>query len=312
MKWFEIKVLTSTEAIDLIANVLYDIGVTGVVIEDPNDPIFSESYEGDWDYVDEEIYKFEYDCAVVKGYLTDTDFETKLNDIERALEELKLLEVESGSCEVKVAEVYEEDWANEWKKYFKPFKVTDNIVIKPTWETYDKDDGDIILEIDPGNAFGSGTHETTSMCIKLIEKYGVKGKKVFDIGCGTGILGISAAKLGAEKVVCVDIDDAAVKTSKENVLNNEVDDNVEVLRGNLNSVVNEKADLVVANIIADIIILLSETVGENLKKGGVFISSGIIDGKLEEVLTSLRSNKFEILDILHEGEWCAIAATSNN
>lgn len=312
MKWFEIKVLTSTEAIDLIANILYDIGVTGVVIEDPNDPIFSESYEGDWDYVDEEIYKFEYDCAVVKGYLTDTDFETKLNDIERALEELKLLEVESGSCEVKVAEVYEEDWANEWKKYFKPFKVTDNIVIKPTWETYDKEDGDIILEIDPGNAFGSGTHETTSMCIKLIEKYGVKGKKVFDIGCGTGILGISAAKLGAEKVVCVDIDDAAVNTSKENVLNNNVDDIVDVLKGNLNSVVDEKADLVVANIIADIIILLSETVGENLEKGGIFISSGIIDGKLEEVLTSLRENKFEILDILHEGEWCAIAATANN
>lgn len=311
MKWFEIKVLTSTEAIDLVANILYEMGVTGVVIEDPNDPIFADSYEGDWDYVDEEVYNFEHDCAVVKGYLVDTDLEMKLNDIERALEELKLLEVESGSCEVHVMEVFEEDWANEWKKYFKPFKVTDNIVIKPTWENYDAEEKDIILEIDPGNAFGSGTHETTSMCIKLLEKYGVSGKKVFDIGCGTGILGIAAAKLGAESVVCVDIDDAAVKTSKENVVNNDVSEKVQVLKGNLNNVINEKAELVVANIIADIIILLSETVGDNLKENGLFISSGIIDGKLEDVLSALRDNKFEILDILHEGEWCAIAARAN-
>jgi len=309
MKWFEIKVLTSSEAIDLVANILYDIGVTGVVIEDPNDPIFSESYEGDWDYVDEEVYNFKHECAVVKGYLIDEDLKEKLNDIERALEELKLLEVQSGSCEMEIMEVYEEDWANEWKKYFKPFKVTENIVIKPTWENYEKEENDIILEIDPGNAFGSGTHETTSMCIKLLAKYGVFGKKVFDIGCGTGILGIASAKLGAREVICVDIDDAAVKTSKDNAINNKVENSVKVLKGNLNSVIDEKADIVVANIIADIVILLSETVVENLESRGLFISSGIIDGKLEEVLESLRENKFEILDILHEGEWCAIAAT---
>ena len=216
--------------------------------------------------------------------------------------------IDTGEASVEITQVDDEDWANSWKAYYKPSKIGEKIVVKPTWEEYEKQEGDIVVELDPGMAFGTGTHETTTMCIQALERNVKNDSVVFDIGCGSGILGISAAKLGACKVIGVDLDPVAVKVSKENIELNEVSNAMEARYGNLMDVVTEKADIVVANIIADIIVLLSEGVGQFLVPNGVFISSGIILDKIDMVKNALIKNKFEILEVNTMGEWAAIVS----
>lgn len=194
------------------------------------------------------------------------------------------------------------------EKILQPTKIGQRIVVKPTWEDYKRENGELIIELDPGMAFGTGTHETTSMCIRELEKYVNADSKVFDIGCGSGILAIAAAKLGAKEVLAVDLDEVAVKVSKENVEENNVSDSVEVRHGNLMDVVKDRADVVVANIIADIIKILAKDVHNFMKKDAVFISSGIILDKVDEVKESLIENGFEIIDIKKLGEWSAIVS----
>ena len=177
-----------------------------------------------------------------------------------------------------------------------------------TWENYEAQEGDLIIELDPGMAFGTGTHETTSMCIRELEKYVDSTKRVFDIGCGSGILAIAAAKLGAKEVVAGDLDEVAVKVSKENCELNDVSDKVIVKHGSLFEVVEGKADVIVANIIADIIKILANDVSKFLSEDGVFISSGIIHAKIDEVVESLEKNGFEIAEIVKLGEWSAIVS----
>ncbi len=306
MKYFEIKVYTDSLSIEAVSAMLYELDVEGIVIEDPNDPIFSESYEGDWDYVDKDVYNFETEDAIVKGYFKDIDPEIIKRNIQNQIAKLSDFGLKQGSGKVEISEIVNEDWAHEWKKYFKPFKIG-NIVIKPTWEEYTAYKDDIIIEMDPGSAFGSGTHETTSMCVALIDKYIRDEDLVFDIGCGTGILGITAAKLGASEVKCVDIDELAVIASEQNAILNNVSDKIEVFKGDLTDVLNKKADIVIANIIADVIIKLTDDIHNYLKDEGVFIASGIIDDKLDEVLEAMKSREFNILEVKTAGEWNAIA-----
>jgi ribosomal protein L11 methyltransferase len=187
-------------------------------------------------------------------------------------------------------------------------KIGEKVVIKPTWEEYSVKADEVIVELDPGMAFGTGTHETTIMCVKLIEKYVKKGSIVFDVGCGSGILGITAAKLDAGRVICVDIDEVCCKVSRENAEVNKVEDKLDIRCGNLLEVVADKADVIIANIIADIIISFSEDAMGFLNKGGIFISSGIIRDRVNDVLIKLRKEGFNILEVLEMGEWCAIAA----
>lgn len=307
MKWTEITIKTTTEAVEAVTNILYDMNVGGVSIEDPKDFKFQKKNEYDWDFVEEEIFNSGYDGVIIKTYITEErDVTDDINIIKERINALKGFGIDIGDAIVELSEVDEQDWANEWKNYYKPTKIGEKIVVKPTWEEYEKKEDDLIVELDPGMAFGTGTHETTTMCIQQLEKYVNENSKVFDIGCGSGILAISAAKLGAKDVLAVDLDEVAVKVSKENVSLNNVD--VKVRHGNLMEVVNDKADIVVANIIADIIKILAKDIKNFMKEDAVFISSGIIHKKVDEVKNSLEENDLEIVEIQTLGEWNAIVS----
>ncbi len=310
MNWIEVTIKTTTEAVEAITNILDNERTGGVVIEDPKDFLFQKKNELDWDYVEEEVFnKSGQDGVLIKTYISEErNVMEVIENIKQKVLGLKEFGIDIGEGSVSLGQVREEDWANEWKKYYKPTKVGQKIVVKPTWEEYEEQDGDLIIELDPGMAFGTGTHETTSMCIRELEKYVDETKRVFDIGCGSGILAIAAAKLGAKEVVAGDLDEVAVKVSKENCEENNVSDKVIVKHGSLFEVVEGKADVIVANIIADIIKILAKDVSEFLTEDGVFISSGIILAKIDEVVEALEQNGFEIVEIIKLGEWSAIVS----
>ncbi len=310
MKWIEVTIKTTTEAVEAITNILDDLRTGGVMIEDPKDFFFQKKNELDWDYIEEEVFnKRNSDGVLIKTYISEERNVMELAEtIKQKVSALTGFGIDIGEGSVSLGQVNEEDWANEWKKYYKPTKIGEKLVVKPTWEDYEVQDGDLVIELDPGMAFGTGTHETTTMCIRELEKYVTEDSKVFDIGCGSGILAIAAAKLGAKDVIAVDLDEVAVKVAAENVAHNHVQDSVQVLHGNLIDVVSDKADIVVANIIADIIKILARDVHSCMKEDAVFISSGIIHAKVNEVKESLIENGFEIIEVKTLGEWNAIVA----
>lgn len=308
--WIEVTIKTTTEAVEPITNILYEQGAGGAVTEDPKDFLFQKKNELDWDYVEEEVFKKnEEDDVLIKTYVSEEKNVMEFVEIiKQKVLGLKDFGIDIGEGSVSLDQVNEADWANAWKAYYKPTKVGQRVVVKPTWEDYAMQEGDLIIELDPGMAFGTGTHETTSMCIRELEKYVNKDSKVFDIGCGSGILAIAAAKLGAKEVVAVDLDEVAVKVAKENVLENKVEKSVSVMHGNLTDVIKDKADVIVANIIADIIKILAKDVQNFMKEDAIFISSGIILDKVEEVKESLIENGFEIVEVQKLGEWSAIVS----
>ncbi|GAA0698467.1 50S ribosomal protein L11 methyltransferase [Paraclostridium ghonii] len=309
MKWAEITIKTTTEAVEAITNILYEQNVGGVSIEDPKDFKFQKKHEYDWDFVEEEIFNSGYEGVIIKTYITEErDVSDDIKTIKEKIDGLKEFGIDVGEAVVELSQVDEEDWANEWKNYYKPTKIGEKIVVKPTWEEYEVTDSDLIIELDPGMAFGTGTHETTSMCIRELEKYVREDSKVFDIGCGSGILAIAAAKLGSKNVLAVDLDEVAVKVSKENIELNKVEGSVNALHGNLMEVVTDKADIVVANIIADIIKILAKDIKQFMKDDAVFISSGIIHAKVDEVKEALTQNGLEIVHVESLGEWNAIVS----
>lgn len=309
MKWTEITIKTTTEAVEAVTSILYEAEVGGIVIEDPNDFLFQEKDEKAWDYVDETIFDTGYEGVVIKAYLAEEkNVVAELEMIREKIKRLPEYGLEIGEGSVEISEVDDSDWADSWKKYYKPTKIGDRIVIKPTWEEYSKTEGELVIELDPGMAFGTGTHETTSMCIRALEEYVTPDKTVFDIGCGSGILSIVAAKLGAHRVIGGDFDEVAVKVAKENVALNGVGATVDIRLGNLLEVVEGSADIVVANIIADVIIMLSKDVPKIIKPGGIFISSGIIHEKLDLVKEALMSNGFDIVKVEKLGEWAAVVS----
>lgn len=313
--WYEIKVKTTSEASEAVSNMLYEIGAEGVLIEDPNDPVYTNSKASDWDYIDIEEVKMhlEYDGAVVKCYFDGADvsgalLNEKVDHLKERLSQIESFGLDGGPLTVEIKELENTDWNSEWKKHYKPFEVGNKLVIKPSWEEYNEKNDRFIIEIDPGGAFGSGTHETTSMCMEMLEENVTADVDVFDIGCGSGILGIAAAKLGAKSVVAVDLDEAAVMTTKENAQRNGVNTRFEVHHGDLMEVVTGKADIIVANIIADIIVLLSKDLRDFMKPEGLFIASGIIDDKIDFVVEGLEASGFEVVEVRRRGEWAAILA----
>jgi len=309
MKWVEVQIKTTTEAEELVTNIMYDLGVTGLAIEDPNDILAFQQSEEDWDFIDPELVKQDYEGVIIKAYFPEDDnLDKKIELVRENIEVIPQNERGKKLGEVTVTEVYEEDWAEAWKKYYKPVRIGERIVIKPTWEEYEKNEDELIIELDPGMAFGTGTHETTMMCIEALESYVKDGHKLFDIGCGSGILSIVAAKLGAKKVIGVDIDSTCVKVSQENIRMNEVEDLIEIRQGNLLDVVHEKAHIIVANIIAEVIIEMTDYVPDYLYDGGIFIASGIILEKVDRVRKKLEDKGFKILEIKYLGQWALIAS----
>ncbi len=306
MEWHSLVIETKEEAIEAIADMLYSLEVKGIEIID-NKLSDSEKEKLIVDYIDDRIIPS--DVVKIICYFSDQeDIDEKIESIKKGLENIAQF-IDIGECSITLGTTSEEDWANNWKKYYKPFKVGSSIVVKPTWEEYQKENSEeIIIEIDPGMAFGCGTHETTSMCIEHIEKNIEKDDTVLDIGCGSGILSIVAAKLGAKKVTGIDLDKAAVKVSKENVELNRLEDTVSIYHGDLIGQENEKVDIAVANIMADVILILMEDIEKVLKKGGLFIASGIIRDRYPEIEKKLLEKGFSVLDKTDMSEWVAVTA----
>ena len=306
--WIEVRVITKSEALEPISGIFYGLDCKGIAIEDPNDILGREQGPLTWDFADINVLEHKGTVAVVKAYFSEEDnIEEILLYINEKINELREIGIDVGEGKVENEKMFEEDWANNWKKYYKPTKVGDKIVVKPIWEEYEIKDNELLVELDPGMAFGTGTHETTRMCIQALERYVKEDSTVFDVGCGSGILAISAAKLGSKLAVGVDLDPVAVESAKENVGFNNLD-NIEILYGNLVEVIDGKADIVVANIIAEIICILTEDVKRVIKDGGYFITSGIIHDRVEMVTNKLEETGFEVLEINKDGEWNCIVA----
>lgn len=315
MKWMKVSLNTTTEAVDLISNLFDELGLEGIQIED-NVPLSEEDKAAMYIDILPELPEDD-GTAVVSSYVDPgRDMEQLVGDIKAGLEELAVF-VNIGEGTVKVEETDDEDWINNWKEFFKPFRVAEDIVIKPTWEVLeDKKENDIVIEIDPGTAFGTGAHETTRLCIEGLRKYITNETNLLDVGCGSGILSIIALKLGAKSAVGTDIDPAALIATKENVEVNRISkEQFTAYAGNIISdeklqetVGMECYDIVVANILADVIIPLSGEIGKHMKPGALFITSGIIDMKKEEVKEALLSNGFTIVEVNEMGDWVSFVA----
>lgn len=306
--WIEVRVITKSEALEPISGIFYSLDCKGVAIEDPNDILGREQGPLTWDFADINVLEHKGKVAVVKAYFAEEDnIEEVLSYVNDRINELKEMGLDLGEAKVEHEKMHEEDWANTWKQYYKPSKVGDKIVVKPIWEEYEAKDGELVVNLDPGMAFGTGTHETTRMCIQALERYVEEDSTVFDVGCGSGILAIAAAKLGSKLAVGVDLDPVAVESSIENVEYNNLD-NIEILHGNLVEVIDGKADIVVANILAEIICILTDDVKRVLKEGGVFITSGIIHDRVDMVCEKLEATGFEVIEKNRDGEWNCIVA----
>lgn len=328
MKWNKLSLETTSEAVDLVSNLLEELGINGIEIEDK---VQLTEEEKNRMFIDILAELPEDDGVAYVNFYLDVDVDTKemIDKVQEGLEELRLF-VNVGSGTIIESQTEDKDWINNWKEFFKPFRVDDTIIIKPTWEELtDKQEGDLVIEIDPGTAFGTGAHETTKLCILNLKKYLKPGDELLDIGCGSGILSIVGNKLGAKCEVAIDIDVNASNISVENAEVNHIkvirksreekalrdEGLLEIYDGNVmgDTALCENIgfgcyDIVVANILADIIIPLSGMVADFMKPGAIFISSGIIDMKADEVKEAILKNGFEIVEITTMKDWTSFVA----
>lgn len=313
MKWKKFTLTTTTEAVDLVSSMFDDIGIEGIEIED-NIPLTDKETKGMFIDILPELPPDE-GVAKVSFYLDDgADVEEMLLKVENGLDELSLF-TDLGARTITASQTEDKDWINNWKQYFKPFTV-DDILIKPTWETIPEEHRDkLLVQIDPGTAFGTGMHETTQLCIRQLKKYVNSDTMVLDVGTGSGILGITALKLGAKEVWGTDLDENAITAVGENLEANGIStDKFHVLQGNIidDRQVKDwagygKFDVAVANILADVIIKLVDQVPAHLKQGGIFITSGIINMKEDAVKAAFAGcDQLEIVEITRQGEWVSV------
>ncbi len=310
MKWSEISIHTTNEAIEPISYILHESGASGVVIEDPfeltkeREDQFGEIYQLNPDDYPEE-------GVMVKAYLPVNSFlgET-VEAIKESINNLIIYDIDLGKNKVTISEVHEEEWATAWKKYYNPVKISEKFTIVPTWEIYEPVSSDeLIIELDPGMAFGTGTHPTTVLCIQALERIVRPGDRVIDVGTGSGVLSIAAAMLGAEDVRAYDLDEVAVTSAKLNIKLNKVSKTVSISQNNLLDGVEENsADVIVANILAEVILRFTDDVARIVKPGGVFIASGIIQPKKDQVKEALIASGFEITETNLMEDWVALIA----
>lgn len=305
MEWAEVGFRTTHEAVDAVSSLFEEAGASGTVIEDPaliNDYIHS----GLWDYTDIPEQK-DTSVVTVKAYFAaDESIEEKLASIRAGLDEIAARGVDTKPAEFSVTRVQDEDWANSWKAYFHTDKVGERVVIQPSWEEYEPKEGEVVLRLDPGAAFGTGTHPTTAMCLRALEKLITPGMTVFDVGTGSGVLAIAAAKLGAKEVRAVDYDATAVRVARENIEANGVSDVVSTAESDLFSALPGRAGLVTANLIADLVIRLLPDLGAHLETGGALLASGIIESRAQEVREAAETAGFFVAEDHEEKEWHAM------
>lgn len=322
MNWTEVSIYTTTNGIEIINGALMKLGIDDAVIEDSS--VFEDFLHNEtlnWDYYDEELAKMQNCESCIKVYLADNNQGNLLfQEVAKFIENLKKEnknDMDLGRLEIITKVLNDEDWANNWKQYFKPFSVSDKIIIKPSWEELtEPTDGKLILEIDPGMSFGTGQHHTTRLCIEQIVKHLNEGMEVLDMGCGSGILSIASILLGAKKVTGVDIDENAVRIAKENAaLNNIYEDKFSVYFGDVtedeklqDKIGYNKYDMIAVNIIAQIIMGMSFTFPKFLKKNGLIIASGIIKKYVDDVVENFNALGFEILEINDSEEWVSVTA----
>ncbi|MNO69075.1 Ribosomal protein L11 methyltransferase [compost metagenome] len=319
MIWKEITIHTTEEAVEMISNFMHEAGAGGVTIEEhvdnskPRDTSLGQWFE----IPPNDIPEGE---AKISGYFPEgTDIEAVITEIKERTEELKEFNIDPGQAAITVRDVSEDDWANNWKQYFKPLRVSKRLTIKPTWEQYTPETSEEkIIELDPGMAFGTGTHPTTSLCLRTLEGVIQEGDEVIDVGTGSGILAIGACQLGASRVLALDLDPVAVSSAKENTKLNRLEERIEVVESDLLSVLKNNGDsnvsvtlpvrVVVANILAEIILLFIEDVYQALQSGGYYIASGIYKNKEQAVEEALLAAGFEIVNTAREEDWVAFVA----
>lgn len=312
MNWTEVKIYTTTAGIDPLTGSMLDLGLQGFMIEDAQDfDEFLHDTTPHWDYVDQAVMEKMKDCETcVTIYVADNpQGMEELMQVRQILARLKAQDPDGkyGRLELEMKDVDEEDWSNAWKKYYHPVQVGEHLVVCPSWEAYDRKPDEVVLTLNPGMAFGTGTHDTTRLCMELLEKYITPQDTVLDVGCGSGILAITAALLGANKIIGCDIDEVAVKVAGENAALNGVQDRIAFHQGDLTSQVEGSFQIICANIVADVIIRLSEDAGRYLAKAGIFITSGIIDTREQDVLNALEQNGFQVIERRTSGGWVALA-----
>lgn len=312
MKWTKFTLETTNDAVDLISDMLNDLGIEGIELSD-NIPITEEERKKMFIDILPELDENDKTAQISFYINAEDDADAVLTKVKSGLIELSDY-INIGTGQITVSETEDKDWINNWKEFFKPFRIDDSIVIKPTWEELtDRKEGDLVIEMDPGTSFGTGAHETTKLCIIGLKKHLKPDSVVLDAGSGSGILSILAKKLGAKEVLGIDIDPIATEAAQANAASNDLSiksGDLSFITGNIieddgirNQIGKDRYDLVVANILADVIIPLSDVIGENLKDKGIFISSGIINTKEAVVQEAILKNGFQILEINRMGDW---------
>lgn len=320
--WTELKIYTSSQGVDALTGRLMDIGISGFVIQDKNDfEDFLQHKDGNWDYIDDDLYDLRNAETSVTVYISnDADGIEMLSMIKEQLGALKALDRggEYGRLECELASVREEDWANNWKKYFKPLKIGDRLLIKPSWEQTQPDEQRVVVEIDPAASFGTGQHNTTQLCLELLEENINQGDKLLDLGCGSGILSVSGVMLGTASSFAVDIEESAVNIAAENAAKNGISkDRYKAVCGNiiedasLRCSIGSGYDVVCANIVADVLIAMSPFFAGFLKSGGRLITSGIIEKRFPEVLDNILKNGFTLTGKRQKDDWIACSFVKN-
>lgn len=317
MKWNKFRLKTTTESEDIVSSMLMDLGIQGIEIEDKIPLTQSDKEQMFVDILPE--IEADDGVAYISFYLEeDEDKEEVLANVKKELEEMRAY-TNVGACTIEESQTEDVDWVNNWKQYFHQFYV-DDVLIIPSWEEVKPEDEDkMIIHIDPGTAFGTGMHETTQLCIRQIRKYVTPYTTILDVGCGSGILGMLALKFGAKYSVGTDLDPCAIDATYENMeVNGITKDQYEVMIGNIiddkevqDKVGYEKYDIVVANILADVLVPLTPVILHQLKTGGIYITSGIIDAKEETVVEAVKEAGLEVLEVTYQGEWVSVTARKN-
>ena len=317
MKWNQFRLKTTTEAGDIVSSMLADLGIEGVQIEDKI-PLTQSDKEQMFVDILPDIPEDD-GCAYLTFYLDeDVDKQELLLKVRQELEEMRSY-LNVGECTIEESQTEDVDWVNNWKQYFHQFYIDDILVI-PSWENVEAKDSDkMVIHIDPGTAFGTGMHETTQLCIRQLKKYVTEDTEILDVGCGSGILGMLALKFGAKHSVGTDLDPCAIDATYENMDNNGISrDQYEVMIGNIiddkavqDKVGYEKYDIVAANILADVLVPLTPVIIHQMKKGGIYITSGIIEDKEDVVVKAVKEAGLEVLEVNHQGEWVSVTARKN-
>lgn len=317
MKWNQFRLKTTTEAEDIVSRMLVDLGIEGVQIEDKIPLTQSDKEQMFVDILPD--MPEDDGCAYLTFYLDEeVDKHEMLLKVRQELEEMRSY-LNVGDCTIEESQTEDVDWVNNWKQYFHQFYIDDILVI-PSWENVEAKDSDkMVIHIDPGTAFGTGMHETTQLCIRQLKKYVTEDTEILDVGCGSGILGMLALKFGAKHSVGTDLDPCAIDATYENMDNNGISrDQYEVMIGNIiddkevqDKVGYEKYDIVAANILADVLVPLTPVIIHQLKKGGIYITSGIIEDKEEVVVEAVKKAGLEVLEVNHQGEWVSVTARKN-